>query len=263
MTRRHWFRWPGITAATPLFLRYAGQVQTWRLVAATAGGGLIVLLMGRAAHSGTVGYGYGGLFFLLLAWPLMRTVGRALLWSDATVWQTVLLVIASVAMGHVGTRLLGFNPQAGRIHHLSWPQGQRLLWQFPLVLPVENLILLGGLVALWQLVKPRTSLDRILVAMGASLLFGVWHVPVWGLATMIVIGLTVLPWTLYLLATGDMLAPVLAHIILDALAVIGALSPTHSLWRHFTDPVLLVGLLVSGLAWSLYREWRERHHPQI
>ena len=80
---------------------------------------------------------------------------------------------------------------------------------------------------------------------------------------MVVIGMTVLPWTLYLLATGDMLGPVLAHIVMDALAVVGALSPKHSLWRHVGDPLLLVALLVLGLLWSLYREWYERRHGAI
>ncbi len=255
MNWRAWIRWPGISSSDPSFLRYVDCVPTWRLMAATVGGGVLVLLVGRAAHSPTIGYGYGGLFFVFGSWPLMRVVGRASVWTDATVWQTILLVIASVAMGHLGSRILGFNPQAGRIHSLGWAQGKRLLWGFPLLLPVENLILLGGLVALWQAIKPRTALDRVLVAIAAAFVFGFWHVPVWGFWTMPVIGMTVLPWSLYLLATGDMLVPVLAHIAMDALAVIGALAPKESLWRHLGDPILLLALFVGGLMLSLYREW--------
>lgn len=252
-------RWPGVSSPDPLFLRYVGRVPTWRLVAATALGGLMVLIMGHAAHSSAVGYGYGGLIFVLLSWPLIRGVLYSLNWTDSTVWQAMLLVIASLAMGTVGDRILGFNPQAAKMHQITWPEGQHLLWQFPLVLPVENLVLLGGLIAVWQIVRPRTAFERLMVAVLAAFVFGLWHVPAWGGWTMLVIGLTVLPWTLYLLATGDMLVPVVAHIVMDTLAVTGTAAPAHSLLRHFADPVLLLSLLMLGLIWSVLREWQERH----
>lgn len=260
MKWQRWIRWPGITSPDPLFLRYVGRVPTWRLVFATLVGGLMVLIMGRAAHSSAVGYGYGGLLFLIISWPLIRAVVRSMVWTDGTVWQTVLLVIASLAMGSLGDKMLGFNPQATKIHQISWPEGQHLLWQFPLVLPVENLILLGGLVAVWQLVRPRSAFERFMVAVVAAFVFGLWHVPAWGGWTMLVIGLTVLPWTLYLLSTGDMLVPVLAHIVMDTLAVIGSAAPHGSLLRRMADPSLLLILLVMGLMWSLYREWMDRRH---
>ncbi|NMP22327.1 type II CAAX prenyl endopeptidase Rce1 family protein [Sulfobacillus harzensis] len=260
MKWNRWIRWPGISSPDPLFLRYIGRVPTWRMVLATAAGGLMVLVMGQAAHSSAVGYGYGGIFFVALSWPLLRAIVRSLNWTDGTIWQTVLLVIASLAMGAVGDKILGFNPQAAKMHQISWPEGQHLLWQFPLVLPVENLVLLGGLVAVWQIVRPRTAFERMMVAILAAFVFGLWHVPAWGGWTMLVIGLTVLPWTLYLLATGDMLVPILAHIVMDTLAVTGTAAPTHSLLRHLADPVLLLALLVLGLAWSILRERRERRH---
>ena len=263
MKWQRWIRWPGISSPDPLFLRYIGRVPTWRMGLATIVGGLMVLVMGHAAHSSAVGYGYGGLLFVALSWPLIRAVARSLNLTDSTVWQTILLVIASLAMGSLGDKLLGFNPQSGKIHQISWPEGQHLLWQFPLVLPVENLILLGGLIAVWQLVRPRSSFERLMVAVAAAFVFGLWHVPAWGGWTMLVIGLTVLPWTLYLLATGDMLVPILAHIVMDTVAVTGSTAPPGSLFRHFADPVLLLMLLGLGLMWSLFREWRERRtrHP--
>lgn len=258
MKWQRWTRWPGISSPDPHFLRYVGHVPTWRLVFATVMAGLTVLIMGSVAKSSTVGYGYGGLVFVVVSWPLMRPLMRSFVWTDATVWQTALLVIASLAMGAVGEKMLGFNPQAGRLHHLAWSQGQHLLWQFPLVLPVENLILLGGLVALWQLIRPHSSFERLMVAIAAAAVFGLWHVPVWGGWTLVVIGMTVLPWTVYLLATGDMLVPVLAHIAMDGLAVVNTAAPAHAWFRLLLDPMLLLSLLVLGLMWSLYQEWRER-----
>lgn len=260
MTWRRWIRWPGITSPDPLFLRFVGRVPAWRLGAATMVGGLMVLVMGRASASSAVGYGYGGILFVLLSWPFMRAVVRSLSWHDGTIWQTILLVIASLAMGNLGDRILGFNPQASHLHQMGWPEGQHLLWQFPLVLPVENLILLGGLVAVWQIVRPRSGFERMMVAVAAAFVFGLWHVPAWGGWTMFVIGLTVLPWTVYLLATGDMLVPVLAHIVMDTLAVVGTAAPNPSIWRHLADPILLLALLGLGLLWSLYHEWQERRH---
>jgi hypothetical protein len=230
---------------------------------ATAASGLAVLVMGSLARSTTVGYGYGGLIFVLLSWPLIRLMLRAVTWTDATVWQTILLVIASLAMGTVAEKTLGFNPQSGRLHHLAWSQGQHLLWQFPLVLPVENLVLLGGLVALWQLIRPRSGFERLMVATLAAFAFGLWHVPVWGGWTLVVVGLTVLPWTVYLLATGDMLVPILAHLVMDGLAVVNTAAPSRAWFRILADPMLLLSLLVLGLMWSAYREWRDRQSQRL
>jgi hypothetical protein len=251
-------RWPGISVPDPVFLRYVGLVPTWRLGLATVGGGALVLLLGRVSHSGPVGYGYGGLVFVLLSWPLGRMVVRSWQWTDATVWQASLLVIASLAMGSVGQRLIGFNPQAAGMRHMTWPQGQQLLWQFPLVLPVENLVLLGGLVVAWQIVRPRGALDRLMVALLAAFVFGFWHVPAWGGWTMVVIGLTVLPWVIYIVGTGDMVVPVVAHVVMDTLAVIGTTAPPASLARRFADPIMLLSLLLIGLLWSLFRQWQDR-----
>ena len=239
-------------------MRFVGRVPAWRMALATAVGGALVLIMGSAAKSSAIGYGYGGTAFVVLSWPLFRAVLRSLRWTDATVWQTVLLVIASIGMGALGDKLLGFNPQAGKLHHITWPQGQHLLWQFPLVLPVENLILLGGLVAAWQWIGPRTGFERFMTAVAAAAIFGAWHVPAWGGWTMVVIGLTVLPWAVYIMATGDMLVPILAHIVMDTLAVIATVAPKTSPVRHFADPMVLLALLGAGLVWSVYREWGDR-----
>lgn len=253
-----WVRWPGISSPDPAFLRFVGRVPAWRMALATVLGGCLVLLLGTAAKSGPVGYGYGGAAFVVISWPLFRGVLRSLKWTDATVWQTVLLVIASTGMGALGDKLLGFNPQASRLHHITWPQGQHMLWQFPMILPVENLILLGGLVAAWQWIRPRSGFERFMTAVAAAAVFGAWHVPAWGGWTLVVIGLTVLPWTVYILATGDMLVPILAHIVLDTVAVIATVAPTQSLLHRLVDPLTLLGLLAAGLTWSLYREWQER-----
>lgn len=253
-------RWPGISSPDPLFLRYIGRIPTWRMVVATIVGGAMVLVIGSVAHSSAIGYGYGALLFIVISWPLIRGVWRSLQWTDATVWQSILLVIASLAMGSLGDRVLGFNPQSAKIHQISWPQGQHLLWQFPLVLPVENLILLGGLIAVWQIVRPRNWFERLMVALVAAFVFGLWHVPAWGGWTMLVIGMTVLPWVLYLMATGDMLVPILAHIVMDTLAVGSTVSPTGSWVHHLIDPLILLLLLGLGLLWSLYREWTERRY---
>ncbi len=254
-------RWLGLTSPDRSFLRYVGCVGTWRLLAATALGGSLVVAIGRVAHSSMVGYGYGGAIFLVLSWPLLRVVLRSLSWTHATVFQTILLVIASLAMGDIGQHLLGFNPQATRIHHLNWPQGQHLLWQFPLVLPIENLVLLGGLVVVWKTVRPQSRFERLMVGMVAAFAFGFWHVPSWGGWTMLVIGLTVLPWTLYLIATGDMVVPVLAHIVMDTMAVVAETAPPETWVRRMVDPFILVGLLLLGLGWSLYRDWRVARPP--
>lgn len=261
MQSQNRFRWLGLKSPERSFLGYVGLVTTWRLLLATALGGSLVLVIGRAAHSSVVGYGYGGAIFLVLSWPLLKAVFRSLKWTHATVFQTMLLVIASLAMGEIGQRLLGFNPQSARIHHLNWPQGQHLLWQFPLVLPIENLVLLGGLVVTWQIVGPRSRFERLMVGIVAAFAFGFWHVPAWGGWTMLVIGLTVLPWTLYLLATGDMVVPVLAHIVMDTMAVIAQTAPPETWARRMLDPFMLLGLLLLGLGWSLYRDWRVAHPP--
>ncbi|PSR21224.1 MAG: abortive infection protein [Sulfobacillus acidophilus] len=252
-------RWPGISSSDPHFLRFVGLAPTWRLIVATVAASATVLIMGSVARSSTVGYGYGGVFFVIVSWPLVRPVLRSLQWTDATIWQTILLVIASLAMGAAAQKILGFNPQSGRLQHLPWSSGQHLLWQFPLVLPVENLVLLGGLVALWQLIRPRSGFERFMVGLVAAGVFGLWHVPVWGGWTLVVVSLTVFPWTVYLLATGDMLVPMLAHLAMDTLAVLSTAAPERAWFRVFVDPILLLSLLALGLMWSVYQEWRERH----
>ncbi|MCY0865474.1 MAG: CPBP family glutamic-type intramembrane protease, partial [Sulfobacillus sp.] len=218
------------------------------LLAATA-----VVGLGRLAHSSWAGYGYGGLIFLVITWPLGGWLWRHTRLTSATWGQTLLLVAASLAMGSAATHMLGFNPQAGGLSRLTPTAARQLLWQFPLVLPVENLVLLGGLIAVWQWVRPRGSGERLLVALVAALLFGLWHVPSWGGWTMLVIGLTVWPWTIYLFVTGDMLAPILAHVLLDVLAVLQKAWPVGA--NQLLWPGVILALLVFGLVFSLWFDW--------
>lgn len=233
------------------FWMYVDRTAGGRLWLATLCGGAGVLLISRWSHSSAAGYGYGGLLFLVLSWPLGRHVWRALRWRPATIPFAILLVIASVGMGSWGDWLLGFNPQATGMHRFSGLFAQKLLWQFPLLLPVENLILLGGLIALWQTVRPRGRWEGIMVAIAAAFLFGLWHVPAWGGWTMVSIGLTVIPWTVYLVATGDMVVPMVAHVVMDTMAVLGTSVPKASVWHVLALPALLVALLVLGLVGAL------------
>ncbi|MCY0878843.1 MAG: CPBP family glutamic-type intramembrane protease [Firmicutes bacterium] len=260
--RRGWLtggRLHGVSPA-PTFLALVDQVATWRLLLATLFGGGGVLLVARWAHSPLVGYAYGGLAWIAAAWPLPGRILKTLTWSDVALGQSFLLTLASWAMGTAATLALGFNPQAGRLSHLTWAEAQRWLWQFPLVLPVENLVLLGGLLSIWQWVRPRHAWDRAITAALAACLFGLWHVPAWGGWTMVVIGLTVLPWTIYLIATGDMVAPLLAHIWLDTLAVLGAAAGGTSSASHYLLPAMLLGILLVGLGYSIYRDWHKAPH---
>jgi hypothetical protein len=255
-TWRHRLKRLDRVLSNPTYLRLVGQVPTWRLMLATALAGFGVVLVAHWARSAVIGYAYGGLLFLLFTWPLGLTVWRSLRWTEATVGQSLLLALASWAMGTAATLALGFNPQAARLSRMRWPEALHLLWQFPLVLPVENLVLLGGLISLWQWVRPLNGLDRLMVAATAAFLFGLWHVPAWGGWTMVVIGLTVLPWAVYLMATGDFLAPMLAHIWLDVMAVVSAAAASAPDWRRFVSPGLFLVAMLVGLSYSLYRDWR-------
>jgi len=242
-----------LSQPAPLFWQVNQIVPAWRMALGTLLAATAVVGLGRLAHSSWAGYGYGGLIFLVITWPLGGWLWRHTRFTSATWGQTLLLVAASLAMGSAATHMLGFNPQAGGLSRLTPTAARQLLWQFPLVLPVENLVLLGGLIAVWQWVRPRGSGERLLVALVAALLFGLWHVPSWGGWTMLVIGLTVWPWTIYLFVTGDMLAPILAHVLLDVLAVLQKAWPVGA--NQLLWPGVILALLVFGLVFSLWFDW--------
>lgn len=255
--RNAWRNWPGITGDSLAFKSLADGVSTSRTAWATLAGSVVLIVLSRTSHSPAVGYGYGFVVFASLSWPLVPRVLSRMRWHDATMIQGVLLLLASIALGSVGDRLLGFNPQAHSLNHLSWPVASKLLWSFPLLLPVENFMLLGGLLSLWNGFKPRTVLARVGVGLLAAWLFGLWHVPFWGWPTMWVVGLSVVPWTLYLLATGDMVAPIVAHLLMDTFSIMAVASPRGSLLHHYAIPVVVVAVLAVSAGHSFWKDFQK------
>ncbi|MDA8193656.1 MAG: CPBP family glutamic-type intramembrane protease [Thermaerobacter sp.] len=262
--RRRWLqalrRWPGVTGDGPAFVGLADNLRAGRVWAATLGGSAVLIGMAGATHSAAVGYGYGFAVFSALSWPLLPRVLHRLIWTELRLLQGLLLLLASVGLGSLGDALLGLNPQAGGLERMSWPLAAKLLWEFPLLLPVENLMLLGILVALWNSVQPRRWVDRLAVAMMGSLFFGLWHVPFWGWGTMLVVGLSVVPWSLYILATGDMVAPVVAHLLMDSLALLAIAAPSGSLAHRYAMPAVVLGVVLLGTGQSL---WRDVHYRSV
>ncbi len=248
--------WPGIFSPPAAeFLQAVEYVSGWRLFMATVAGSLLVLIMGQTAQSSSVGYCYGVIGFSVISWPFVPRIIERVRWTEGTIFQAVLVLIASMVLGDAAQRILGFNPQASGLKHMNWTIAVHLLWQFPLVLPVENLLLIGAMGWLWKFLRPKTPGNRFGVALLSAAFFGLWHVPFWGPWTMWTIGLSVLPWTIYMLATGDFLVPVIAHVLMDVIAVVLTFSPKDSFISHYFWPLLAGGLILLGLSYSLYRDW--------
>jgi hypothetical protein len=251
--------WPGIfTSPEVKFLQEAESINAWRLFIAVMVGSSLVLVLGKAAQSSSIGYGYGAVGFTVISWPFVPRILRGVRWTDTTIVQAVFLLIASLMLGDAAERILGFNPQASGLKHFDWKVAGHLLWQFPLVLPVENLLLVGAMGWLWKFLRPLTPGNRFGVALLGAALFGLWHVPFWGPWTMWTIGASVLPWTIYMLATGDLLVPVIAHILMDVIAVVSTFAPKTSFISQYFWLLLIVVLITVGLSHSLYRDWRAR-----
>ncbi len=249
--------WPGVfSPPARKFVQAVELTSALRLFVAMAAGSVLVLMLGKAAQSSVVGYCYGGLGFTLISWPFVPGILKTIRWTDTTIVQVVLVLIASMVLGEAAQRVLGFNPQASGMKRMDWTTAVHLLWQFPVVLPVENLLLIGAMGWLWKVLRPDTPANRFGVVLFSAALFGLWHVPFWGPWTMWTIGVSVLPWSMYMLATGDFLVPVVAHILMDMIAVITAFAPRNSFVIHFFWPLLIVALIVLGLGHSLYRDWR-------
>lgn len=234
------------------FTDFTGVVSTPRLILATVLGSSAILVLSSLSHSTVVGYGYGALLFVLISWPLTPRIVRSVRWTDVTLAQSLLLLVASVAMGSIGDRILGFNPQKTGLNRFDWPMAKHMLWQFPLVLPVENLLLLGMMVALWQVLRPFRPLQRMGAIVVAALGFGLWHVPFWGVWTIVPIATTVLPWILYIVATGDLVVPVVTHVLMDSLAMLTNFAPPRSPWAHYAVIGLVLVLLVAETLRSVY-----------
>ncbi|SMC06786.1 Abortive infection protein [Sulfobacillus thermosulfidooxidans DSM 9293] len=249
--------WPGVfSPPAQNFLQPMASIAAWRVFLATVMGGCAVLILGNVTKSSMAGYGYGAVLFTALSWPYVPQLLKTIHWTDMTIAQSLLLLIASIGLGEVAQRILGFNPQAQGMKHMNWPIAIHLLWQFPLVLPVENLLLIGSMAWLWKFLRPTSPGNRLGVAVLSAALFGLWHVPFWGGWTMWTISLSVLPWTLYMMATGDILVPLIAHILMDVIAMISTFAPPNSVIIHLLWPLLGIGLILLGLGHSLYQDWR-------
>lgn len=258
--QRWWSRivrhWPGLSRDSPAFFLLGSGVPAWRLWLATVVAAGALVAISRWSHSTAAGYGYGLAVFIAISWPLAVQVVQSLRWTEATWGQSLLLLGASLIMGRLADRWLGFNPQAPVMSKLSWPLAAKLLWEFPLLLPIENLLLLGALLALWKTVPRKDWRHRLAIAVGGAFLFGLWHVPFWGGWTLVTVGLSVLPWTLYLLATGDMLAPLVAHILMDGWSIIAQAAPERTFFRQHLVWTAIFAVLLGGAARSFLWDWR-------
>ena len=232
------------------FLGLVPMVSGTRLFLASTAGILIILSSSSWAHDVVVGYGYGAVVFTIVSWPFVPHLVRHLSWPSHLLIRAVGLLILSILSGSLGEVILGRNPQAAGLRQFNWGIAQKLLWQFPLVLPVENLLLIGILAALWRLVRPRGSWTIILLAITSAFVFGLWHVPFWGWGTLLTIGLTVVPWTLYIIATGDLVVPMATHLLMDGLAMVSNFSP-NPLLRHSA----LVLVVVAAIVWGALSSW--------
>ncbi len=249
--------WPGVLSPPPpQFLSLIQPVSMLRLFVATVVGSCAVLVLSPLTKSSMAGYAYGALLFTALSWPFVPKILTTARWTEATLGQSVLVLIASTALGDVAQRLLGFNPQQSGLDRMTWHGAARMLWQFPLVLPVENLLLIGAMAFLWQFLRPSSAWQRFGVALLAAALFGLWHVPFWGPWTMWTIGMSVLPWVLYMMATGDIVVPLVAHILMDTMAMVLTFGPSGSLWVRYFWILAALTMIMAGLGRSLYRDWR-------
>lgn len=193
--------------------RYQGP--RWRLAGGLLAAAIIMVGVAHLSASVVVADLYAALALGILSWPWLRTVASSLRMPTRLPWKILLLFLTSVGMAHAANAFLGFNPQAHVTIRWHWATIHPLLWQFPLALPVENLVLLGLLVLGLQ-VWPRSTYRASIMA---AIAFGLLHVPFWGGWVWFPVAASVLPWVLYMRISGDLVAPLAAHLLLDSLAV--------------------------------------------
>lgn len=250
--------WRQFSQGYQRFLGLVPMVSGTRLFLASTAGILIILSSSSWAHDVVVGYGYGAVVFTIVSWPFVPHLVRHLSWPSHLLTRAVGLLILSILSGSLGEVILGHNPQAAGLRQFNWGIAQKLLWQFPLVLPVENLLLIGILAALWRLGRPHRPLGIILLAITSAFVFGLWHVPFWGWGTLLTIGLTVVPWALYIVVTGDLVVPVATHLLMDGLAMVSNFSPSP-LMRHGALVLVVIAALVWGALSSWWQDLRRAH----
>lgn len=227
-----------------------------RLFGATLVGTLAILWVSKISHSSIVGYAYGAGLFTVLSWPFMpRLLGQVQRRTPHVMEKALGLLMVSLACGALGGMILGYNPQASGLREFNWLLAQKLLWQFPLVLPVENLLLLGALLSFVRISGARKISSLMLMAVIAAAFFGLWHVPFWGWGTLLTIGFTVLPWTVYMILTGDVIVPVVTHVMMDTAAMVVNFAPSHWVRGGFMM-ALVVLVLIWAVARSWWRDWR-------
>lgn len=234
------------------FIRLVPTVSGTRLFGSTLISTLVVLWLSRMSASSVVGYAYGAGVFTILSWPFLPHVLRQVRWGRRVVERALGLLVVSLTFGALVGFILGYNPQAHGLSELNWLIAQKLLWQFPLVLPVENLLLLGVLVGFVRITGSRKIIPLLVNACLAAGFFGLWHVPFWGWGTLLTIGLTVLPWTVYMVMTGDVIVPVITHLMMDTTAMVVNFAPSHWIREGF-----MAALIVAILAWAVVRSWWE------
>lgn len=240
-----------LDAGTRNFMRLVLPGSGTRLFGATLVGTLAILWVSKVSQSSVVGYAYGAGLFTLLSWPFMPRLLRQVHWRTSHVMEKALgLLMVSLACGALGGVILGYNPQASGLGEFNWLLAQKLLWQFPFVLPVENLLLLGALASFVRISGARTAPSLMVMAIVAAAFFGLWHVPFWGWGTLLTISFTVLPWTLYMTLTGDVVVPVVTHVMMDTAAMVVNFAPSHWVRGGF-----MMALVVMVLIWAVVRSW--------
>ena len=226
------------------------NVSTKRVVLGVILGPLAIVWIGRWSGSVVTGDLYAAALLLFCLWPLIPfgIVGNQ--WPQRLWARSLGLYLASVLMGRAATEFLGFNPQANVLSHWSWSLARALLWQFPIAIPVENLLLVVFVVGCRKLFGP----SRMAASVFPALAFGLLHVPFWGAWAWFSVGASVLPWTIYMVFSGDLWAPVIAHLVLDMTAVF-ALVPLllKSPYGPWLAAIGLWGL--AGLAMAVLRQF--------
>lgn len=237
------------------FLELIPQISGTRLFLAVLSGTIAIIWLSAWSHNAVVGYGYGAILFSAISWPFVPRLARHLFWPRHLLTKSVAILMLSILTGSLGDLILGRNPQAAGLSQFNWTIAKQLLWQFPLVLPVENLLLIGAMVAFIRLVQVKTTTQAVTGAILAAFFFGLWHVPFWGWGTLLTIGLTVVPWTLYMMLTGDVLVPVVAHVMMDGLAMLSNFAP-NAVVRQGS----LLWLVLAALVWNALKSWWHDHH---
>ncbi|MCY0880507.1 MAG: hypothetical protein OWS74_00780, partial [Firmicutes bacterium] len=195
--------------------------------------------------------------FALGTWPWMGQIVHTLKWPrQAWAWVLVLWQGAEVS-GQMGSWLIGFNPQFAQMKRLTWPVAVHLLWQFPLELPIENLLLLGLIAAAWRFLRPHSRYEALSAAFLGALAFASWHMFTWNSWVVVPLTLGVLPWTIYLVMTGDMIVPIIAHILFDMEGTLSIVLPAH-IMATGSIFLLVMAALSLGVIWHqgrMPRQW--------